>query len=107
MLISKEIIGKRIAKVRKDAKLTQAELSERIGMSEKYLSRIECGKQLPSIVIVAKISRALGISASELLGETNNYNSKVIQNEMKDLSAYEQERISEIIKIIREIKNYT
>ena len=108
MLISKEIIGKRIARVRKDAKLTQAELSERIGISEKYLSRIECGKQIPSIVIVARICEALCVSADELLSLTNIYsNSKIIQNQMSALSTYEQNRIIEIIKIIKEIKNHS
>ena len=71
-------IGKRISNARKAAGLTQAELSEKIEISEKYLSRIECGKQLPSVVIVVKICDALDISADELLGQTNIYNSKVI-----------------------------
>ena len=107
MTLLKETIGRRIAKARKDAKLTQAELAEMIGISEKYLSRVECGKQLPSIVIVMKICEVLYISADELLGKTNIYNSKVIQNEMNNFSAYEEECISEIIKIILTIKNHT
>ena len=107
MTLSKETVGKRIAGVRRAAHLTQAELSERINISEKYLSRIECGKQLPSIVIVTRLCKVLRISSDELLGQTHIYNSKVIQNEMNGLSAYEQERISEIIKIIKEIKNHT
>ena len=85
--------------------MTQAELSEKIGISEKYLSRIECGKQLPSIVIVGKICEVLCISADELLDRVNIYN-KDIQNEMSALSVYEQKRIAEIIKIIRDIKNH-
>ena len=97
MNLSKETIGKRIAKARKGAKLTQAELSERIDISEKYLSRIERGKQLPSIMIVLKICEVLGVSADELLGQTNIYNSKSIQNEMSGLSSYEQKQIIEII----------
>ena len=43
MTLLKEVIGKRIASARKGARLTQAELSEKINISEKYLSRIECG----------------------------------------------------------------
>lgn len=107
MLLSKEIIGERIARARKSAHITQASLAEKIDISEKYLSRIECGKQLPSIVIVAKICEALCISADELLGQTNIYNYKIIQTEMSSLSSYEQKRITDIIKIIKEIKNHT
>ena len=105
MPISNKSIGERIAKARKTARMTQAELSEKIEISEKYLSRIECGKQLPSIVIVVKICNVLCVSMDELLGQTNIYNNKSIQDEISALSAYEQKRIAEIIKIIGEIKN--
>lgn len=107
MTLSKETLGKRIANTRRATHMTQAELSERIGISEKYLSRIECGKQLPSIVIIVKICEVLCVSADELLGQTNGYNNKVIQNEMSGLSSYGQKRITDIIKIILEIKNQT
>ena len=107
MPISNKSIGERIAKARKTARMTQAELSEKIEISEKYLSRIECGKQLPSIVIVAKICEALCISADELLGQTNTYYNKSIQTETSNLSSYEQKRIIEIINIIKDIKNHT
>lgn len=107
MPLSKETIGKRISNARKAVHMTQAEFAEKIDISEKYLSRIECGKQLPNIVIVAKICEVLCISVDELLGQINIYNTQSIQNKMINLSAYEQERISEIIKIILDIKNHT
>ena len=87
--------------------MTQAELAEKIDISEKYLSRIECGRQLPSILIVAKICEVLCISVDELLGQAKGYSNQPVQNEMSGLSSYEQKRIAEIIKIILEIKNHT
>ena len=95
-----------MASTKRAAHMTQAELSEKIDISEKYLSRIERGKQLPSIVIVARLCEVLSVSADELLGQSNIYNSNAIQNEMSAFSVYEQERIEEIIKIILEIKNH-
>jgi len=106
-MISKEIIGRRIANARKASQMTQAELSEKIDISEKYLSRIECGKQLPSIVIVSKICEVLHISADHLLAQSNVYNNKGVQNEVCNLSKYDQDQIIEIIKIIINIKNHT
>lgn len=106
MSISNISIGKRISNLRKAAGLTQAELSEKIGISEKYLSRIECGIQVPSVVIIADICEALYISADELLSlnqSTASHNG--IQNEISDLSVYEQNRIIEIIRIIKDLKN--
>ena len=105
-MISKETIGRRIANARKTSQMTQAELSEKIDISEKYLSRIECGKQLPNIVIVAQICEVLNISADELLAQSNVY-SKGVQNEVGNLSKYDQDQIIEIIKIIINIKNHT
>ena len=100
------VIGKRIAKARKVAGLTQAELSEKIGISEKYLSRVECGKQMPSIAIVSRMCEVLCVSADKLLSLNHSTVSKnIIQNELDDLSSYEQEQIVEIIKIIKDIKN--
>ena len=106
MSITNKFIGKRIASARKVAGLTQAELSEKIGISEKYLSRIECGKQVPSTAIVAKICEMLCVSADKLLSLNHSTVSKnIIQNELDDFSVYEQNQIIEIIKIIKEIKN--
>ena len=106
MPASKETIGKSISSTRRLAGLTQAELSEKIGISEKYLSRIEGGKQVPSIVIISRICEALCVSADKLLSlsqvaDSNN----IIQTEFADFSIYEQEQIIEIIKIIKDIKN--
>lgn len=107
-MISKEIIGRRIANARKASQMTQAEFSEKIDISEKYLSRIECGTQLPSIVIVAKMCEVLNISVDELLALSNVYNNnKGVQNEVGNLSKYNQDQIIEIIKIIIDIKNHT
>ena len=50
----------------------------------------------------------LNISVDELLALSNVYNNnKGVQNEVSNLSAYEQDQIIEIIKIIINIKNHT
>ena len=106
MPLSKETIGKSISSTRRTAGLTQAELSEKIGISEKYLSRVEVGKQIPSIVIIAKICEALCVSADSLLSLSRTANSNnSIHNELDDFSIDEQKQIIEIIKIIKKIKN--
>ena len=105
MSTSKGSIGKRIANARKAARLTQAELSEKIGISEKYLSRIEGGKQAPSIIIVERICESLCVSADDLLSLSQITSSNnCLHNEIADFSIHEQKQIIEIIKIIKEIK---
>jgi DNA-binding XRE family transcriptional regulator len=47
---------------RKNAKLTQSELAERIGADKAYISRIEKGVTVPSVATFYRIVSALGRS---------------------------------------------
>lgn len=100
MPLSNGMIGKRISTARKAMGLTQLELSEMIGISEKHLSRIECGKQLPSIVIVARICESLCVSADKLLliNQSTALNNS-IHNEIAEFSICEQKRIIDNLQI--------
>jgi len=57
----KSFIGSVIRNARKKAKLSQAELSERLGMSEKNLSNIENGRQFPQVNNFLRIIQFLNI----------------------------------------------
>jgi DNA-binding XRE family transcriptional regulator len=47
---------------RKNARLTQVELAERIGVDKSYISRIEKGVTVPSVATFYRIVNALGLS---------------------------------------------
>jgi DNA-binding XRE family transcriptional regulator len=51
-----------ILEVRKEARLTQAELAQRIGADKSYISRIEKGLTVPSVATFYRIVAALGRS---------------------------------------------
>ena len=51
----KEFIAKKIRLARKNAKLTQEELAEKIDISAKQLSRIEMATYIPSVPTFLKI----------------------------------------------------
>lgn len=57
----------RLRQVRERLLVTQAELSERAGITESTLSRIENGLQRPRISTLRKIAEALGVSSEELI----------------------------------------
>lgn len=59
--------GKFLAQLRKEKGLTQAELAERLNVSDKAVSRWETGKNYPDISLFQSISDVLDISISELL----------------------------------------
>lgn len=63
-----EAIAANIKKYRKSANITQAELSERVGVSHEFIRRIESkkGTKTFSVDTLYKISLALDISISKL-----------------------------------------
>ena len=61
------ITGTTIKVLREKQKLTQAELADRIGVSDKAVSKWETGKGLPDITLIEPIADALNVSIIELL----------------------------------------
>ena len=71
--------GHRIRLSRKAAGLTQLELSTQLHISEKYLSRIETGRQTASIDLLVDIAIVLNVSIDVLvLGYTIGSNSSLL-----------------------------
>lgn len=66
-MMTQEKIGKFIAEMRKDNNMTQEQLAERLGVSNRSVSRWENGKTLPDISLFPYICEELGISITELL----------------------------------------
>ncbi|MBS6887276.1 MAG: helix-turn-helix transcriptional regulator [Clostridium sp.] len=60
-------IGVFIADARKKKKLTQAELGEHLNVTDKAVSKWECGKCLPDSSLFEDISKVVDVSMSELL----------------------------------------
>ena len=54
--------GQIIEQARKEAKMTQTELAEKVGSNKSYISRIETGKTEPRISTFYRIVSALGRS---------------------------------------------
>ena len=66
----KEFIGKTIQNIRKRANIKQNELAEKIGISEKHLSKIETGKNLPSLDNFLKMAEVLKFSLDDFGGSS-------------------------------------
>lgn len=61
------VTGAIIKRLREDKRLTQAELAEKLSVSDKAVSRWETGKGYPDITLLEPLSAALGVSVAELL----------------------------------------
>ena len=69
--ISPSSLGKTIRRLRKRRRLTQDELSERVGLKRPELTRIEKGESLVSLETMLRIFKELDVNAEEVaLGVT-------------------------------------
>ena len=69
-------IGKFISELRHENKITQEELGEKMGVTNKTISRWENGNYLPGVEMLQLLSNAFSVSINELLcGERLNDNS--------------------------------
>lgn len=55
------IFGKNVKSYRKKKKMTQDTLGEKVGVSTKHISNIECGVSFPSSSIISQIASTLEI----------------------------------------------
>jgi len=62
-----EKIGAFIAALRKSRGLTQQEVADALGITDKTVSKWECGKGLPDITAIPAIAELFGVTADEIL----------------------------------------
>ena len=90
------IIGKFIAQKRKEKNLTQDQLAEKLGVSNKTVSKWECGKCMPDYSIVKPLCQELGITISELMeGEVKTDSS---------IRVYDEEQILDMLGRIQQLE---
>lgn len=77
-------IGKFIARCRKEKKLTQAQLAEKLNITDRAVSKWETGKSMPDSSIMLELCEILGITVNELLSgekiDVEHYEKKADEN---------------------------
>ena len=90
-------IGKFIAKCRKEKKLTQAQLAEKLNITDRAVSKWEMGKNMPDTSIMLELCEILGITVNELLsGE---------KIDMENYEKYEKKVDENLIALKRKDEN--
>ena len=87
-------IGKFIAKCRKEKKLTQAQLAEKLNITDRAVSKWETGKSMPDSSIMLELCEILGITVNELLS-----------GEEIDMESYEKKADENLIALKRKDEN--
>lgn len=87
--MNQEKIGKFIAENRKIKKLTQKELAEKLGVTDRSVSKWENGICMPDMSLLAPLSKELGVSVNDLLSGK--------RNDMEDYQEVLEENIVNIV----------
>ena len=97
-------IGRFIAETRKSKNLTQKQLAEKLSISDKTVSKWECGKGLPDVSIMFDLCEELQITVNDLLtGERVSkidYQKKAEENMMNLMKENQENKKRMILSVI-------
>ena len=74
-------LGKTLRERRKSRGLTLQQLADQCGLSQPFLSQLENGKAMPSLLALHQVAAALGTSAQELLQPTSSADVSLVRGE--------------------------
>ena len=94
--MNQQATGKFIAQKRKEKNLTQEQLAEKLGVSNKTISKWETGKCMPDYSVVKSLCEELGITVAELMdGECAGERS---------VRGYDDEQIMDLLKRTQDLE---
>lgn len=89
-------IGKFIAKTRKEENMTQRQLADALSISDKTVSKWECGKGLPEVSLMLPLCDILRITVNDLLTGARvsevDYQKKAEENMMNLMKENEENK---------------
>lgn len=104
MAVDFSIIGKRLKEARKRKELTQDQLSEKMGVSIAYLSKVETGKIHINLERLSQICDFLDVTEGEILNGVSNNSEKYLHSEfyelLKKCSTKNQKLAYQILQVI-------
>ena len=77
------ITGTTIKKLREAKEITQQQLAQEIGVSDKAVSKWETAKGLPDITLIEPLAKALGVSVMELISGDTVINKNISANMLR------------------------
>lgn len=102
--MEKKMIGRRIQELRRNQGLSQEQIAEKADISPNYLSRIECGKENPTLDMLIKLSHALEVEMWEMFDFGHIRRDREIKDEILAFTkSADTEKLRLALKIIRAV----
>ncbi len=95
------LVGSRIRELRKGRHLTQTELSEKIGIAQSDLSRMEQGEYKVGLDTLFKILQVFDLKMGEFFGETEkaeDAEARALVSEFLGLSSQAQREVRDFVR---------
>lgn len=104
MLDKKQMLGLRIKEFREKQKLTQEKLAELTGIDSKHLSRIENGRNYPSIETLEKLTANLSVSFEDIFQFEHFENREMLMEKLNTkLENLPEVKLKFIYKMVKEL----
>ena len=94
-----ELVGRKIRQLRRQRKLTQVELADRIGIHQSDLSRMEQGEYKVGLDTLLKILQTFDLSNGDFFDESNR--AQGVFEKLKALSPAAQKEVESFIEFKR------
>jgi transcriptional regulator with XRE-family HTH domain len=98
------LVGSRIRELRKGRHLTQTELSEKIGIAQSDLSRMEQGEYKVGLDTLFKVLQVFDLKMGEFFGETEELHAgetRELVREFQELSGEAQREVRDFLRFKR------
>ncbi len=100
----KKLLGQRIKELRTGKGLTQEQLTEKLNIGQRTLSKIERGNAFVSAETLAKLLTALDIGIDELFNFGYLQEKEIIKKELVDAIQNEKVDVSILYRIYKSLK---
>ena len=95
-----ELVGRKIRQLRRQRKLTQVELADRIGIHQSDLSRMEQGEYKVGLDTLLKILQTFDLTIGDFFDEAHR--SQSVFDKLKSLSPSAQKEVESFIEFKRQ-----
>ena len=103
-----ELVGRKIRQLRRQRKLTQVELAEKIGIHQSDLSRMEQGEYKVGLDTLFKILQVFDLKMGEFFGENDSPAEKEARDlagEIQNLSDQARQEVREFVRFKKQLES--
>jgi len=92
--------AERLSAIRKEKKISQQELAQKVGIHANVLGRYERGEARPFVEMGLKLAQALGVSSDYLLGNTDLEIDTDTLKKLEEIAKLPEENRNQLFQVI-------